>query len=74
MNFFLFVFIVILDEVFSIPADPAPTFPAELPQRRIDYVMWSHFPGWQLVDTRVISEPLASDHRPVLAVFERTSR
>ena len=64
----------ILDEVFSIPADPAPTFPAELPQRRIDYVMWSHFPGWQLVDTRVISEPLASDHRPVLAVFERTSR
>ena len=64
----------ILDEVFTIPGDPAPTFPAELPQRRIDYVMWSHFPGWQLVDTRVISEPLASDHRPVLAVFERANR
>jgi len=64
----------ILDEVFSIPNDPAPTFPAELPQRRIDYVMWSHFPGWQLTDTWVVSEPLASDHRPVLAIFERTTR
>jgi endonuclease/exonuclease/phosphatase family metal-dependent hydrolase len=62
----------ILDEAFTIPNNPAPTFPAELPQRRIDYIMWSHLPGWQLVDTRVISEPLASDHRPVLAIFERT--
>ena len=61
----------ILDEAFTIPTHPAPTFPAELPQRRIDYVMWSHFPGWQLVETRVIPEPLASDHRPVLAIFER---
>lgn len=64
----------ILDEAFTIPFHPAPTFPAELPQRRIDYVMWSRFPGWQLVETRVIPEPLASDHRPVLAIFERTGR
>lgn len=64
----------ILDDVFTIPNNPAPTFPAELPQRRIDYVMWSHFPGWRLIETRVVSEPLASDHRPVLAVFERTTR
>jgi len=64
----------ILGEQFAIPDHPAPTFPAGLPQRRIDYVLWTHFPGWQLTETRVLVEPLASDHRPVLAVFEREGR
>ena len=64
----------ILDDVFAIPNHPAPTFPADLPQRRIDYILSTHFPGWRLTETRVIVEPLASDHRPVLAVFERAGR
>jgi len=37
-------------------------------------VLFTRFPGWQLTETRVIAEPLASDHRPVLAIFERVGR
>jgi len=63
--------ISILDGVFTIPGNPAPTFPADIPERRIDYILSTHIPGWQLVETRVVPEPLASDHRPVLAIFKR---
>ena len=60
-----------LGKVFEIPRHPAPTFPADIPERRIDYILHTHIPGWQLTETRVVPEPLASDHRPVLAVFKR---
>lgn len=63
--------ISILDDVFTVPRHPAPTFPADIPERRIDYILSTHIPGWQLVETRVVPEPLASDHRPVLAIFKR---
>jgi endonuclease/exonuclease/phosphatase family metal-dependent hydrolase len=61
----------ILDDVFEVPRHPAPTFPADIPERRIDYILSTHLPGWQLIETRVVPEPLASDHRPVLAIFKR---
>ncbi|MDE0892970.1 MAG: endonuclease/exonuclease/phosphatase family protein, partial [Planctomycetota bacterium] len=61
----------ILGEVFEIPQHPAPTFPSDIPERRIDYILPTHIPGWQLTETRVVPEPLASDHRPVLAIFKR---
>ena len=63
--------ITLLDETFTIPNHPAPTFPANLPQRRIDYILHTHYPNWHLTETSVLPEPLASDHRPVLAVFQR---
>lgn len=62
----------ILSEVFEVPRHPAPTFPADIPERRIDYILSTKIPGWQLTETRVVPEPLASDHRPVLAIFKRT--
>jgi endonuclease/exonuclease/phosphatase family metal-dependent hydrolase len=47
--------------------DGPPTFPADAPNERIDFafapVEWEH------VETRVIDEPRASDHRPVVAKF-----
>ena len=47
------------------------TFPADLPDRRIDYVMYRPAERWKVVEVRVLDEAVASDHRPVLAVLRR---
>ena len=47
------------------------TFPADKPVRRIDYVLLRPAEAWRVVETTVIDEPVASDHRPMLAVVER---
>ena len=56
----------------SFTGDPATgfTFPADHPTRRIDYILFTEHPGLRSTDCRVIAEPVASDHRPVLATFE----
>jgi endonuclease/exonuclease/phosphatase family metal-dependent hydrolase len=48
----------------------APTFPAPAPERRIDYVLLHPVRGFRVLETRVIEEASASDHRAVLAVVE----
>ena len=47
-----------------------PTFPAGQPRRQIDYIFYRPANRWRVVEVRVADEPLASDHRPVLAVLE----
>ncbi|APZ96560.1 endonuclease/exonuclease/phosphatase family protein [Fuerstiella marisgermanici] len=47
----------------------APSAPSSNPQSRIDYVFFRG-KSLKLISTEVISEPMASDHCPVLAVFE----
>jgi len=47
-----------------------PSYPASDPKRRIDYIMFRPEGAWKLVEANVASEPMASDHRPVFAVFE----
>lgn len=47
------------------------TFPASKPNRWLDYVMVRPANHWQVVESRVLEEPVASDHRPVLAVLRR---
>jgi len=42
------------------------------PERQIDYVLCRPAPHWKVVEVRVLNEPVASDHRPVLAVLEWT--
>jgi len=46
------------------------TFPADRPKVLIDYVFFRPASAWRVVEKRVIEEPMASDHRPVLIVFE----
>jgi endonuclease/exonuclease/phosphatase family metal-dependent hydrolase len=48
------------------------TFPADKPDHCIDYVMCRPADSWKVVELRVLDEPVASDHRPVLAVLRRT--
>jgi endonuclease/exonuclease/phosphatase family metal-dependent hydrolase len=47
------------------------TFPADKPDRRIDYVMYRPAKSWKDVEVRVLDEPVASDHRPVLTVLRQ---
>lgn len=53
------------------PADARFTFPSGSPQREIDYVFAGPPGSGRFVTTVVINEDTASDHRPVLAVYER---
>ena len=47
-----------------------PTAPAGQPSSRIDYIFYRPEASFRLLETEVLDEPVASDHRPVLAVFE----
>jgi len=49
------------------------TFPAVKPDRWIDYVMVRPAERWAIVEVRVLDEPVASDHRALLAVLRHTS-
>lgn len=46
------------------------TFPAAEPTRKIDYILYRPQDRWRIIETRVIDETVASDHRPVWAVLE----
>lgn len=49
---------------------PLPTFPSDKPTRQIDYVLFRPASRWKVVENRVLEEPVASDHRPLLVVLE----
>lgn len=51
-------------------ARPDFTVPAKTPTARIDYILLSPAHGWRVISTRVLPEPVASDHRPVWAELE----
>ena len=51
---------------------PEPVDAEGRPRRRVDYVFVSPAASWQVVDSVVIEDRLASDHRPVLAVVDWT--
>lgn len=44
------------------------TFSATKPQQEIDFIFMAPRDQWSVDEVRVIDEPVASDHRPVLAV------
>lgn len=45
------------------------TYPADAPAREIDFVMLRPGAAFEVVEHRVIAEPAASDHRPLLVVL-----
>ncbi len=48
------------------------TFPSDDPQREIDFIIFRPRAAFEIVESRVIDEPLASDHRPVLLTLKLT--
>jgi endonuclease/exonuclease/phosphatase family metal-dependent hydrolase len=50
--------------------NPAPTFPSKEPRIKIDYVMFKPGENWKVIDTKVIKDPIASDHCAYLVTLE----
>jgi endonuclease/exonuclease/phosphatase family metal-dependent hydrolase len=51
----------------------SPTYPAASPASQIDHVLFRPADRWRVVESRVINEAVASDHRPLLVVLELRS-
>ena len=62
----------ILDQEWSnaIDDEAAPTAPSIKPRSRIDYIFYRPEARFRMIESKVIDEEVASDHRPVLAVLE----
>ena len=58
----------------AIDNNASPTAPSKKPTSRIDYIFYRPKAMFRLTHTEVIDESVASDHRPVLAVFEVVTR
>lgn len=52
-------------------ASAAPTIPAEAPKSRIDFVLASPRGTWKTLESKVIPEAVASDHRPLVATLQK---
>ncbi|MEN8192315.1 MAG: endonuclease/exonuclease/phosphatase family protein [Bacteroidota bacterium] len=50
--------------------NPSATYPSENPNIKIDYVMVLDKERWNIIETKVIQDSLASDHCAYLAVLE----
>ncbi len=48
----------------------APTYPSKEPRVKIDYVMYAPAARWNVVETRVIEDAVASDHCALMATLE----
>ena len=57
----------------AIDAQAAPSAPSSKPRSRIDYI-FHRGPGLHMVSSEVVAEPMASDHCPILVVFEEVDR
>lgn len=50
--------------------EPQPTIPVGKPERQIDFVLTRPASRWKTIETKVLDEAVASDHRAILAVLE----
>lgn len=51
------------------PPEDHFTFSSTKPEQEIDFIFAAPTKAWSILQTRVIDEPLASDHRPVLSAM-----
>jgi endonuclease/exonuclease/phosphatase family metal-dependent hydrolase len=58
-----------MQDSFMAPATQPFTYPAEKPDRRIDFILFNRYPGLRCISFEIVSESMASDHRPIVAVF-----
>lgn len=54
----------------AIDEQATPTAPATNPRSRIDYIFYRSSSHFRLIESKVIPESIASDHRPVFSVLE----
>ncbi|MFK8113506.1 MAG: endonuclease/exonuclease/phosphatase family protein [Rubripirellula sp.] len=53
----------------TIAGSDQPTIPVRDPKRQIDFILYRPADRWEVVETRVLEEQVASDHRAILAVL-----
>jgi len=53
---------------------PLPTIPVGKPARQIDFVLVRPVDRWKVIEAQVLDEIVASDHRALLVVVQRTPR
>ena len=46
-----------------------PTVPVTTPDRQIEFVLFRPAARWKVIESRVLDEAIASDHRPILAIL-----
>jgi endonuclease/exonuclease/phosphatase family metal-dependent hydrolase len=46
------------------------SFPSDKPTKQLDYVLYRPKESFRFVESQVINEPMASDHRPLLVILE----
>ncbi|WP_340110877.1 endonuclease/exonuclease/phosphatase family protein [Maribellus mangrovi] len=54
----------------SAEANPAPTYSSEKPEKKIDYILYRPANRWEVIETQVICDTIASDHCAVLSVLK----
>ena len=51
-------------------AKPIPTVPVGKPTRQIDFILVRPAARWKVIETKVLDEAVASDHRAIFAILE----
>ena len=51
-------------------AKPMPTVPVGKPTRQIDFILFKPAARWKVIETKVLAEAVASDHRAIFAIIE----
>jgi endonuclease/exonuclease/phosphatase family metal-dependent hydrolase len=66
----------LFDELWTDPAavDPSPAALNGRPRLSVDHVLIRPMQGWRVIESRLIDEPVTSDHRPLLVVLEWTGQ
>lgn len=70
-------FIKELQKEYQVISNPKqPTFPAPEPKETIDYIatLKQNAAGFAVISARVLNEPVASDHRPLLVVLRTAEK
>jgi endonuclease/exonuclease/phosphatase family metal-dependent hydrolase len=60
-----------LKQKWTLLSGEEPTFPADKPVRCIDYILASNRKKIKFISTKVLDEPITSDHRPVIVEVDR---
>ena len=47
-----------------------PTIPVEHPNRQIDFILMHPSNRWKIIESKVLPETVASDHRAIMAVLQ----
>ncbi|MGI9470219.1 MAG: endonuclease/exonuclease/phosphatase family protein, partial [Rubripirellula sp.] len=59
----------ILQESWRIAGPQLATIPVDQPKRQIDFILYRPTDRWNVIETRILSESVASDHRAILTVL-----